>query len=61
MCAGLMGASTLKRRRGGVGQGAGVVDRGHGALSPCESGAREGRCCHRWCVAGFFRRGIGPP
>ena len=34
MCAGPMGASTLERRRGGVSQGVGVVDRGHGALSP---------------------------
>ena len=44
-----MGASTLKGRRGEVGQGASVVDCGHGALSTYEV-----RCFRRWCVAAFF-------
>ena len=62
MCAGPMGASTLERRRGWVSQRAGVVDHGHGALSPCVVDVRrEGRCCRRWCVAGLLWRGIGPP
>ena len=61
MCVGPMGASTLERRRGGVGQGAGVVDRGHGTLGPCVVGVREERCCRQWCVAGLLWRGLGPP
>ena len=61
MCTGHMGASTLERRREGVGQGAGVVDRGHGTLGPCVVGVQEERCCRRWCVAGLLWRGLGPP
>ena len=60
MCARPMSASTLERRRGGMSQRAGVVDRGHGTLSPCGVGVREGRCYRRWCVAGLLRPGIGP-
>ena len=56
-----MGASTLERRLGRVGQVAGEVDRGHGALSPCLVDVREGRCCRRWCVAGHLWRWIELP
>ena len=42
MCAGPMGASTLDRRRGGVSQGAGVVDRGHCVLKPCVVYEKDG-------------------
>ena len=61
MCVGLMGASTLERRREGVGQGVGVVDRGRGTLGPRVVGVQEERCCRRWCVAGLLWRGLGPP
>ena len=54
MCAGPVGASILERKRGWMSQRAGVVDRGHGALSPCVIGVREGRCYRRWCVAGLL-------
>ena len=61
VCVGPMGASTLERRRGGVGQRAGVVDRGYGTLDPCVVAVREERCCRRWCVDGLLWRGLGPP
>ena len=61
MCVGPMGTSILERRRGGVGQWAGVVDRRHGTLGPCVVGVREYRCCRPWCVACLLWRGLGPP
>ena len=60
MCAGPMGASTLERRSGWVSQRVGVIDRGHGALSPCVVGVGEGRCCRRRYVDGLLWCGIGP-
>ena len=61
MCVGPMGASRLERIRGGAGQGAGMEECMHGALSSCVVGGREERCCRQRCVVGLLWRGLGHP